>query len=381
MLQEGHPLAGGYAVALCATCGFVYADTGASQRDYDRFYASFSKYEDAAHSTGSGESEEDRGRLEGTARILEGFLPSREARILDIGCAAGGLLAALQRRGYSQLTGIDPSPACVHHTRAKTGAAFQGSLTKLPAGMGPFHCVILNHVLEHVLDVSGALSAARRLLEPGGILYVEVPDALRYADYVYAPFQDFNTEHINHFSRHGLNSTAARHGFSAIGGGGRLLHASPDTFTPAVYGIYRHTGAPCLFAQDRALRPAILRYIERSAALLREIDSRIAEAVDGSPELLVWGAGQLTLKLLSDSSLARARVAAFIDSNPIHQGRRLAGAPILAPQELAAYSQPILVGTLLHHKQILAQIRALRLSNRIILLPEGGPKFYGEAQG
>ena len=39
------------------------------------------------------------------------------------------------------------------------------------------------------------------LLKTDGLLYVEVPDAVAYTEYLYAPFQDFNTEHINHFSR------------------------------------------------------------------------------------------------------------------------------------------------------------------------------------
>jgi len=32
------------------------------------------------------------------------------------------------------------------------------------------------------------------------IVYIEVPDAARYIDFLYSPFQDFNTEHINHLS-------------------------------------------------------------------------------------------------------------------------------------------------------------------------------------
>jgi SAM-dependent methyltransferase len=379
VLEEGHPLAGGYDVARCQICGFVYANVAATQADYDAFYSQFSKYDDPANSTGSGESAEDYLRLEGTARILEDFLPSRDARILDIGCAAGGLLSTLKRRGYRHLTGVDPSPVCARLTREKTGEAFQGWLTNLPPEIGLFDCVVLSHVLEHVLEVPQAIEAVRAVLRPGAIFYLEVPDAVRYADYVYAPFQDFNTEHINHFSGNALDNAMALHGFSSIGGGERVLHSSPDTFTPSVYRLYRWTGAPPLITPDRELKPAILRYIQRSAALLDSIDDCIGEAMRISPELIVWGAGQLTLKLLSETRLSRARVAAFVDSNPIHHGHRLAGAPILSPRAIRPYEQPILIGTLLHHKQILAQIKELGLLNRIILLPEGGPKFYGEA--
>lgn len=376
VVEENHPLSDGYVVACCADCGFVYADVAATQADYDAFYATLSKYDDGATSTGSGDSPNDRERLAGTAEILSGALPSTEARILDIGCAGGGLLYALKERGYRNLVGVDPSPACARQTREKTGEAYDGWVTNLPPQIGRFDAVVLSHVMEHVLDVPAAIAALGPLLGEGGLVYLEVPDAPRYAEHIYAPFQDFNTEHINHFSAASLDNAMQSRGFLAIGGGERLLHSSPHTFTPAVYRIYRWSGVNAPVTRDNGLKPAILRYIERSARLLACIDQRIEEALRSSDELIVWGAGQLTLKLLAETCLAKARVAAFVDSNPIHQGRRLAGAPILAPAAIAGTSQPILIGTTLHHREIVAQIEKLGLRNAIVLLPEGGPKFF-----
>jgi len=379
VLEDDHPLSNGYQVVHCVACGFVYADTVATQTDYDVFYAQFSKYDDPGFSTGSGESEDDRARLEATAAILSQYFPCIDARLIDIGCAGGGLLAALNNRGYRNLVGVDPSAACAQLVRSKTGEAYTGWLTNLPPEIGTFDGVVLSHVLEHVLDVAGGLSALEPLLRAGGKVYIEVPDAARYANHVYAPFQDFNTEHINHFSRVCLDHAMACRGFAAIGGGERLLHSSPHAFTPSVYGVYSRGGARNNIDPDKGLKPAILRYIECSGVLLREIDGRIGEALRSSPELIVWGAGQLTLKLLAETQLSQAKVAAFVDSNPIHQGRHLRGAPILSPGALHGYPQPILVGTLLHHRQILAQIEAMGLPNRVILLPESSQPSYGEA--
>lgn len=108
ILPEGHPLAAGYDVVCCEQCGFVYADTTASQQDYDAFYARLSKYEDSKTSTGGGSSPEDAQRLQETAACLAEALPDRNARLLDIGCANGGLLGALRKLGYTNLVGMDP---------------------------------------------------------------------------------------------------------------------------------------------------------------------------------------------------------------------------------------------------------------------------------
>jgi SAM-dependent methyltransferase len=380
VLEQDHPLSDGYDVVHCAVCGFVYAAVRASQADYDSFYAKPSKYDDAATSTGSGESAQDRERLAETAAMIQSALRSTEMRVLDIGCATGGLLYALQQRGFRNLVGVDPSPVCARLARDRTGEAYAGWITSMPSQVGTFDCIVMSHVLEHVLDIPGALLSLRPLLRDGARVWIEVPDAVRYADHIYAPFQDFNTEHINHFSSASLDNAMESRGYVAVGGGKRLLHSSAITFTPAVNRVYRWLGSAVPVKPDRTLKPAILRYIERSSALMNSIEESIGNALAAGEEIIVWGAGQLTLKLLAESCLSRARVAAFVDSNPIHHGRRLAGAPILVPAAVRELSQPILVATMLHHREIVAQIQQLGLRNRIILLPEGGPKYFDAAQ-
>jgi hypothetical protein len=66
--------------------------------------------------------------------------------------------------------------------------------------------------------------------------------------------------------------------------------------------------------------------------------------------------------------LARADIVAFVDNNPINQGKILFGKPILQPQELVKMNSPILLATLLHHDSIAKQIREMGLRNEIVFL-------------
>ncbi|MDQ1301479.1 MAG: hypothetical protein QG637_1401 [Chloroflexota bacterium] len=144
MLPEGHPLTAGYDVVCCNRCGFVYADTTVRQADYDRFYAQFSKYEDRQTATGGGDAPWDAERLATTAAEVAAFLPDRRARILDIGCANGGLLRAFKDRGWGNVCGVDPSAACVENTRRLHGIeAHVAALSAIPASLGPYDAVIL----------------------------------------------------------------------------------------------------------------------------------------------------------------------------------------------------------------------------------------------
>ena len=79
IVPDGYPLPSEYNVAVCHRCGFVYADPAATQRDYDRFYCEWSKYDDSATATGSGLSVYDAARLALTASDIARALPSRAA--------------------------------------------------------------------------------------------------------------------------------------------------------------------------------------------------------------------------------------------------------------------------------------------------------------
>lgn len=372
-LPMGHPLSNGYEVVRCLSCGFVYANTTISQADYDRFYAQYSKYEDAKTGTGGGEDPFDRARLEVTARQIADFLQDPAARILDVGCANGGLLRALRDLGYQNVCGLDPSLVCVENTRSLGLEAHPGSLFQ-PFPHGKFDCVVLSHTLEHVQDVRGAIDWIGGMLEPIGrqVTYVETPDAMRYVAFLYAPFQDFNTEHINHFSQTSLENALELAGFETISIGEKTLALNSAMFYPAIYGFWKKIDArPNIRPKpDIHLAVQIDAYIRQSMAILDDIEMRLQTALTRSSRVIVWGVGQLAMKLLAESSLGKADIVAFVDSNPINYGKVLRGVKIVAPEAIRAMSEPIVITSTLHQRSIAEQIRGMGLSNPLVFLRE-----------
>jgi SAM-dependent methyltransferase len=57
----------------------------------------------------------------------------------------------------------------------------RADLCQLPFANGSYDLVICHRVLEHVLDDSGALAEIHRILSPGGVLSVSVPQAMNQA--------------------------------------------------------------------------------------------------------------------------------------------------------------------------------------------------------
>lgn len=373
VLPAGHPLDGGYDVVSCLACGVVYADTAVPQETYDRYYAELSKYEDSATGTGGGDQAWDEARLTELAATLARYLPAWEAKVVDVGCAKGGLLRSLSALGFHRLYGVDPSPRCAAAAGSiPGGSGLVGSLFALPSAVEDAECVILSHVLEHLQDVSLGLGNAVRLLRPGGILYVEVPDATRYAACLVAPFQDFNTEHLNHFGPTSLRSLLERMGLEVMVVERKMIEAAPGIPYPAVYGIARRPNGspvnPPPLRRDDELRRAITEYVCRSADLLTRIDAGLASLIERGEPVLLWGVGQLTLKLLAMTRLAKVPLRAFIDTDRRYHGMTVRGVPVLSPAAARKYTDPILIGTLLHADAIVAQMEAMGITNAILRL-------------
>ncbi len=371
-LPEKHPLPSSYDVVCCTRCGFVYADTSGTAQDYDRYYAEHSKYADQSTGTGGGGFAGDRERLEATARDIARILPDLGARIVDIGCANGGLLAALKTLGYSHLLGIDPSPDCVANVKILFSiVARQGWLHSLPADAAPADLIVVSHVLEHVLDLRTAVAAIRSLLADSGIIYAEVPDANRYVNFRTAPFQDFNVEHINHFEPASLENLFSAEGFICLSRGTKSIESAAGVPYPALYGFFRKIAAAAAPSdwQSTAVSPTnLLQYIDDSSRQMAAIVELLTPVLTGP--VIVWGTGQLTFKLIAETPLGQANIAAWVDGNPINQGKIFRGLPVLAPEALRDLPpHPIIVGSLVNHEAIIERIRRdLHLPNPIITL-------------
>ena len=310
----------GYDVLACDGCGFVYADTRVTQADYDAYYAKLSKYEDPRTGTGGGEQSWDDARLGATAETIATYLPDRSAKVVDVGCANGGLLRHLARLGFGRLCGVDPSPRCAASTAAVAGTTgLVGSLFALPDGAGQADAVVLSHVLEHVQELRRGVAAARRLLRPGGILYAEVPDATRYAECLAAPFQDFNTEHVNHFGPVSLAGLLAREGFEVLAVRRKTIEAAAGIPYPAVYAVARvrpsrtESTTP---AADRELRPTVMEYARRSAALMRALDEELAPLAERGTPILLWGVGTTHLQAARDDPAVRGPDPCLLRQQP-----------------------------------------------------------------
>ena len=207
------PLGDGYDVVVCRQCGAGFAEGIPSQEELDRYYAGQSKY--TYDHAGGAESPYDFKRFETIADQVIPFLPSREVRILDVGCATGGLLSVFKQRGFGNVLGVDPSPTCVPAARRLHGVEVRtATLAQLAGWQERFDLILLVGVLEHLRDVQPAVRTVAGRLKAGGLLYCAQPDVTAFADCVNAPYQQFSVEHVNFFSEASLSRLMAACGLA-----------------------------------------------------------------------------------------------------------------------------------------------------------------------
>lgn len=105
--------------------------------------------------------------------LFAGLPPA--AKVLDVGCGTGEHLQRAVDAGLSAF-GVEPAPAMLDIARRNVPGArvTQGVATDLPFGDGEFDLLVMVEVLRYLdrPDTEKALAEARRVLKPGGQLFV-----------------------------------------------------------------------------------------------------------------------------------------------------------------------------------------------------------------
>ncbi|MDR2987043.1 MAG: class I SAM-dependent methyltransferase [Nocardiopsaceae bacterium] len=157
-------------------------------------------------------------------------------RILDAGCGAGPLFAALRDRG-AIVTGIDKSAGMLKLARRRLGDGADLQQAELGSPLlfpdDTFDDVTASLVLHYLEDWGPALAELRRVLKPGGRLIVSVDHP--FVTYLVEREADRQSDYFaihNYTDEWTVDGQSALFSFWA-----RPLHAMTDAFTAAGFQI------------------------------------------------------------------------------------------------------------------------------------------------
>lgn len=112
--------------------------------------------------------------------FLSNSAPFGSSRILDAGAAEGRMLSLIAKHfNFKHAFGIDIFPEAISAAsglKDERMKVFNADLRQLPFKAGVFDVVLVCAVLEHIKDIDSAMREFYRVLQPGGLLCVTLPN-------------------------------------------------------------------------------------------------------------------------------------------------------------------------------------------------------------
>ncbi len=208
-----------YTIERCGQCGFVYSSPRPEPEELGRFYTSnyFLRSLPSSHGYADYRSmaEINAKRMWHDLAKYSGQVGAPPGRVLDVGCATGGFLSEAKVAGWECL-GIELSEYAADIARSEYGlTVLQGDIFLGELPKSHFTLLTMWHVLEHLIDPVATLKRAGELLEPGGALFIELPNWASLGRIVKGKAwgQLKPPEHINYFTPASLSAAVTAAGF------------------------------------------------------------------------------------------------------------------------------------------------------------------------
>ena len=140
-----------------------------------------------------------------------------KGKLLDFGCGWGTQLMAAARNGW-QPVGLEVDARKVEFCREHGLEAVVGDLRDRPFAETSFDAAIAEQVFEHLYSPVEYMNELNRVLKPGGVLYVAVPNLGSIEAKLKGRRWDMvhPASHVRYFDRAGLASLLSRCGFEVV---------------------------------------------------------------------------------------------------------------------------------------------------------------------
>lgn len=345
-------------IAKCTCCGLLYMDTVATQEDFLDYYkygAAAPKYYDMFGK----ENTDDY--YQHLCKLIEPCIDNRSS-ILDIAGSWGEFAAYMKTQGYENVTDLDPAEKCISYAKEHGIKTLKTDSTDM-CGIREksFDLVILNHSLEHIMDVESTMLNIGRVLKNEGYLFIEIPDVEGYADEDAAPFNFLTYEHVLHMSMNDINNLAGIYGYEITDSGKYYKKVSNY---PSIYAVMKK-GRKREITYSGISEISMLRYLEKSKKSLEEF---LVPLRQSGEELILWGIGASTAILID--SFKGCNVKELIDRNPERQGLKFnineTEYVVKGPEEVRKGT--IVILSIPYHDSIKKQIRQMGYDNKIVAL-------------
>jgi SAM-dependent methyltransferase len=162
-------------VSECNGCGHQFMNPQPTWEELEPYYGqAYDPYDPMHGSLANDEGEIAEAKRTGLLRHIR--IPDG-LRLLDVGCGGGRFLRIAKKLGAIE-QGVEPSAYAADVAKKQGLNVFHGTIEDFAAHTeNTFDIITANHVVEHVPDPVKTLETMKKLLAPGGFIWISVPNA------------------------------------------------------------------------------------------------------------------------------------------------------------------------------------------------------------
>ena len=208
-------------VMRCENCALMFLNPQPSDRELSEIYTA--EYF-LGHDTEEGRRDSSELKRATARQYLaeltryNGAPSGQHSRLIEVGCGEGDFLCEAEAAGYDVL-GVEYAPAAcaTANKRLKRGRVEQGELADAKLPDSHFDACVLNDVIEHVRDPLAFLREIRRILRPGGALFIATPCLDSWsARFMKERWMEWKPEHLSYFNKANIQTALLKAGFEDV---------------------------------------------------------------------------------------------------------------------------------------------------------------------
>lgn len=159
---------------------------------------------------------------------IRALIPPTARRVLDVGCGAGSLGAALKAETGAEVHGIEVFAEAADLAEERLDRVLRVDLQRLaelPYPRGHFDAMTFGDVLEHMHDPHGLLRVLRRYLADDGLIVCSIPNVKHWSvvfqllvrdRFTYADKGLLDRTHVHFFTLEEIGAMLEQTGFETI---------------------------------------------------------------------------------------------------------------------------------------------------------------------
>lgn len=351
-------------VLICRDCGQVFLDiSGIAEADLEAYYTNFNPFE----MPGALVEDHQHMRNGQHAWVIENLKKHdpgwQSSRVLEVGCGTGYLLKRFAESGL-EVEGVEFSTRMAENVTKVYGLKCQGSGFDASKLSPPYDVIASVTVLEHVWDPNAMIADLNTLMDDGGFLYLEVPDAeFPRADMI--P-DHLAFEHIHHWTERTLGRLLNSNGFEVL----EVAHIenAADSGNPeTVLRIFAQKGDgenDCYrWVNDHDHEKRILQAFRREHGRYRQvIQDKIRDFLKevGEKPFAIYCGGLHTSALLQLFDFGGQQPWCIFDGDTAIAGRELDGIPVFHSSAIPDHRiRHFLLSTTNHERSIHAYLKSI----------------------